>query len=148
MAFNTPDECVQVRVFLSFTGIKLHRLCVFPVYLSRKRRFHRELADIWDHQRSLRAFFQLDSSTSTETVNIKNALIPHKHIYHIRTHSLLTYAFRVSICRKCKIMRGSGLYWGLGGCKPRPHEKFLITLLRDPGCRSINPVTHIFLLSL
>lgn len=96
MAFNTPDECVQVRVFLSFTGIKLHRLCVFPVYLSRMRRFHRELADIWDHQRSLRAFFQLDSSTSAGTLDNKNALISHKRTYHI------TYAFRCSFAVSVK----------------------------------------------
>lgn len=44
--FNTPEKCVEVRLFLSITGITLHRLCDFPVYLSTVISFHRELADI------------------------------------------------------------------------------------------------------
>lgn len=44
--FNTADKCVEVRLFLSITGITLHRLCDFPVYLSTVISFHRELADI------------------------------------------------------------------------------------------------------
>lgn len=100
---------LQTNVFRSSPSQGSRYTSLFFLFTSAEWEDFTGSADIWDHQRSL--------GPPTGTLDIKDALIPHKHVCHICTYSLWMSVL-VWNCFKCKIVRGYALYWG--DYRPRP----------------------------
>lgn len=137
---------LQTNVFRSSPSLGSRYTSLFFLFTTAEWEDFTGSADIWDHQRSLRAFFKLGLPTSTGTLDIKNALIPHKHVCHSCMYSLWMSVCRYEIEWKCKMVRGYALYWG--DCRPRPRAKAqlkvpdqLATCPRMPIYKSSNTYT-------